>query len=163
MEAPSLEHISLTDNMIESVDVSTFRGLSKLQAVYLSSNKIKKMHWMTFTGVHNLKTLNLLDNLCISKQFTIPASNYEQIENEIKKKCEFNGFESNESESKQGASTSVEEDSKIEALKKKLKEVNDKLELATRERENLQAEIKKFGENVSTILHILQSHNETSY
>ena len=162
-EAPSLEHISLKDNLIEFVDVATFHGLPKLQAIYLSRNKIKKMHWMTFTGVHSLKNLDLDDNICISSIFSIPASNHEQIESEIKKSCEFSRFDSNESEGKQAANSSVEEDAKITALKKKLKEVNEKLELATKERQNLQAEIKKFGDNVSTILHILQAHNGTTY
>lgn len=54
--------INLSGKDIESVDASTFKGLSNLQYLYLDSNLIKSLDDTTFNGLSKLLVLHLEKN-----------------------------------------------------------------------------------------------------
>ena len=89
-EAPTLEHINLHNNLIETIHRSAFDGLPLLQNIYLHSNKIANMHPNTFTHLVTLKTLNLQANTCINKQYINASNENSEIVLEIGKACKFN-------------------------------------------------------------------------
>ena len=54
--------ISLSSSNIDSIDISTFDGLTNLQKLYLSSNRLKSLDASHFKSLVNLQELDLSSN-----------------------------------------------------------------------------------------------------
>ena len=89
VEAPTLEHINLFGNKIETIHYLAFSGLPNLQNIYLNENKITNLHPNTFTYIRHIQTLNLLTNTCIDKKFSNASHENTVISGEIGKACKF--------------------------------------------------------------------------
>lgn len=90
IEAPTLEHINLQNNKIETIHFLTFSGLPNLKNVYLNNNKVTNLYPVTFSHHPHLLTLNLMENTCINKKFSNASHEIPLISAEIATACKFN-------------------------------------------------------------------------
>lgn len=176
-QAPNLEHINLRRNKIVIIHKLAFNGLSHLKGLYLVRNKIKKLHPNTFSELLSLKSLDLWYNSCINKNFPIVKSNFEEVEEEIEKNCEYDPrlFESHiddeDEESDVGNSTAISSLAmndtkdmkegegdlvKIEKIfDEKLKNVNENLVNTAKKMEVMQGDIHKTEANILKQLQVM--------
>lgn len=89
-EANNLLIISLYDCKIENIHRYAFNGLTKLHRIYLHQNRISTLHPHTFSQLRSLQYVSLSGNTCIDKTFVNCHQNVLEIENEIRKSCNFN-------------------------------------------------------------------------
>ncbi len=64
-EIDSIE-IDLSRRSIDSIDINTFKGYSKLEKLFLEDNKLKKLEYGLFNHLSNLRELWLESNFIIS-------------------------------------------------------------------------------------------------
>ena len=64
-EIDSIE-IDLSRRSIDSIDINTFKGYSKLEKLFLEDNKLKKLEYGLFNHLSNLRELWLESNIIVS-------------------------------------------------------------------------------------------------
>ena len=156
-----LEYISLWHNKLTSVPSNVFATLTKLRILFLSanqiqelsngifsnnvnletihlySNKIKFIGSELFNGLTKLNKLNLIDNICISKDNT-GATEILQLKKEIKIKC------NNPNEVPATTNQNpTEMQQQIKNLEKQLTESNNELIKAREEQQKDRSELLK--------------------
>jgi Leucine-rich repeat (LRR) protein len=69
-EASSLKFINLENNGLTRIDKLAFYNLQDVQEIYLKGNKLHMIHTTTFNRLIKLETLDLGNNICISKLYS---------------------------------------------------------------------------------------------